>query len=131
MGKSLAVKTLTVISVGVVLLGHLPLVADGMLLCIGDGTDPDCCPKPGNTHQSGVAESQQLLDGSECSCCITVAAAPSAAGASSHQASLEASTGPAHCRDVVPPMSKRVSRARSRDTGNSGLSSLRTIVLLI
>ena len=64
MGKPLAVKLLTVISVGVVLLGHLPPVAAGVLLCIGDETDSDCCRKPG---------SKRLLDGSECTCCITVA----------------------------------------------------------
>ncbi len=131
MGKSLTAKLLSVVVVGVVLLGHSPLVAAGMLLCIGDGTDPDCCPKPGNAHQSGVVESKQLQDGSDCNCCITVGAAPSTAGASSHKASVEIASGPAHLRDAIPPSSTRVSRAMNGDAGNGRLSSLRTIILLV
>jgi len=131
MGKSLTVKFLSIVVVGVVLLGHLPLVTAGMLLCIGDGTDPDCCRKPGNAYQSGVSESKQLLDGSDCSCCITVSAAPSTAGASSHKASLEIVAGPAHLRDVILAASSRVPRAMNGDAGNGRLSFLRTIILLV
>ena len=131
MGKSLAVRFLSFVVVGVVLLGPLPLVAAGMLLCIGDGTDPDCCRKSGNAYQAGVGESKQLLDGSDCSCCITVSAAPSTAGASSHKASLEVVSGPAHLRDVILDAGTRVPRAMNGDAGNERLSSLRTVVLLV
>ena len=131
MGKPLVVRLLSVLVVSVILLGHSPLVAAGMLLCIGDGSDPDCCRKPANAYQSGVGESKQLLDGSDCNCCITVSAAPSTAGASSHKASLEIVSGPAHLRDLILPASTRVSRATNDDAGNACLPSLRTVVLLI
>ena len=131
MGKSLAMKILSAVAVGVVLLGHLSLVAAGMLLCIGDGTDIDCCREPHNSHESRLDESKQLLDGSDCSCCITVDAAPSAAVTSSHKASLDVVTGSARLRNVALPTGTRIPGTPIDAAGETSLSSLRTVVLLI
>ncbi len=131
MGKSIAVRILSVVVVGVVMLGHLPLVAAGMLLCIGDGTDPDCCRERHDSHESRLDESTQLLDGSDCGCCITVDAAPSTAGASSHKAPLDVISGSALLRNVTLPAGTRIPGAPIGDAGETSLSSLRTIVLLI
>jgi len=131
MGKSFAVKTLSAIAVAVVLLGHLSPVAAGMLLCIGDGTDPDCCRKPNDFQESRLDESKQLLDGSDCSCCITIDAVSSAAGARSHKASIGLTFGAEFVRNVASPASARVPKAALGDAGGTRLSSLRTVVLLI
>ena len=131
MGNSLAMKILTAVAVGVMLLGHLSPVAAGMLLCIGDGSDPDCCRKPNDSHESRFDESKQLLDGSDCSCCITVDAAPSTAGASSHKASLDVVSGSALLRNVALPTGTRIPGTPTGDAGATSLSSLRTVVLLI
>jgi hypothetical protein len=131
MGKSHAIKILSAVAVGVVLLGNLSPVTAGMLLCIGDGTDPDCCHKPNDSHASRLDESTQLLDGSDCSCCITVDAAPATAGDSSHKASLDIVSGSGLLRNVATPTGTRIPRAPSSDAGDTRLSSLRTVVLLI
>ena len=130
MGKSLTIKILSALAVGVVLLGHLSPIAAGMLLCIGDGTDSDCCSKP-HASQLRVDESKQLLDGSDCSCCITVDAAPRTSGASSHKASLDILSGSGLLRSIVTPTGTRIPRAPSGDAGDTRLFSLRTVVQLI
>ena len=130
MGKSIAVRILSVV-VGVVMLGHLPLVAAGMLLCIGDGTDPDCCRERHDSHESRLDESTQLLDGSDCGCCITVDAAPATAGTSSHKAPLDVISGSALLRNATLPTGTRIPGVPIGDAGETSLSSLRTIVLLI
>ena len=131
MGKSQAIKLLSAVAVGVVLLGLFSPVTAGMLLCIGDGTDPDCCREPDDSQDSGLDESTRLLDGSDCSCCITVDAAPATAGNSSHKASLDIVSGAGLLRNVVTPSGTRILRAPSSDAGDTRLSSLRTVVLLI
>lgn len=122
-------KILSVVGVGI-LLAYLSPVATGMLLCIGDGTDPDCCSKP-RASQSRVDETKQLRDGSVCSCCVTVDAAPSTAGATPQKASLDILSGSGLPRNAVSPMGTRIARPGSHDPGNSRLSSVRSVVLLI
>jgi hypothetical protein len=129
MGKSFAVKILSVLGVGIVLV-HLSPVVSGMLVCLGDRTGPDCCPEP-RASQSRVEETKQLLDGSDCDCCITVHASPSSAGASSPKASLDVLSASGLPRDAVSPAGMHIARLGSHDHGNSRLSSLRTVVLLI
>lgn len=129
MGKSFEMKILSVLTVGIVL-AHLSPIAAGILLCIGDGTDPDCCRKP-HTAEPSANETKQLLDGSNCSCCITVHAAPSTAGATSQKASLDILSGSGVPRDVVSPTGACIAGLRSHHPGNSRLTSLRTVVLLI
>ena len=124
-------KTLSAVAVAVLLLGHFSPVAAGMLLCIGDGTDPDCCRKPHDSHESRLDESRQLLDGSDCSCCITVDAAPSTAGASSHKVSLDIAYGSGLIRNAATSTATRIPQAASGDARDTRLSSLRTVVLLI
>jgi hypothetical protein len=129
MGKSLAMKILSVVAMGIVL-AHMSPVAAGMLLCIADGTDPDCCLEPRASH-SRVDETKQLFDGSECSCCITVDAAPSTAGATSQKTSLDCLSGSGLLRNAVSATGTRISRIGHHDPGDSRLFSLRTVVLLI
>ncbi len=128
MGNSLAMKVLTAVAVGVMLLGHLSPVAAGMLLCIGDGTDPGCCRERYDSRQPRLDETTQLLD---CPCCITVDAVPFTAGASSHKASLDVLSGSALPRNVTLPTGTRIPGAPSADAGETSLSSLRSVVLLI
>ena len=129
MGKSLVMKILSVLAVGIVL-AHLSPIAAEMLLCIGDGTDPDCCSKPRSSEPS-ASEAKQLHNGSDCSCCITVDAAPSTAGASSQKALLDILSGSGVPRDAVSPARACIGGLRSHDPGNTRLASLRTVVLLI
>ena len=131
MGSSLAMKILTAVAVGAVLLVHLSPVAAGMLLCIGDGSDPDCCRERHDSHESRLDESTQLLDGSDCGCCITVDAAPSTAGAGSHKASLDVVSGSALLRNVASPTETRVPGTPTDAACETGLSSIRSVVLLI
>ena len=131
MGNSLATKILTAVAVGVVLLGHLSPVAAGMLLCIGDGNDPDCCPERQDSRESRLGESTRCLDGPECACCITVDAAPCTAGASSHRTPLDVASGSVLSRSAALPTGTRIPGAPTGDAGETSLSSLRTVVLLI
>ena len=131
MGHSLPMKILTAIAVGVLLLGHWSPVAAGMLLCIGDGSDPDCCRERHDFHESRHDASTQLLDGADCGCCITVDTAPFTAGASSHKASLDVVSGSALLRNVALPTGTRIPGTPTGDAGATSLSSLRTVVLLI
>ena len=119
-------RVLTAVAVAVVLLGQVSPVAAGVLLCIGDGSDFDCCPERDDSD-----ESAQLLDGSDCVCCFTVDAAPSTAGASSHKASLDLLSGSALLRNVTVHTGWRIPGAPAGDAGETSLSSLRTVVLLI
>jgi hypothetical protein len=131
MGHSFAMKILTAVAVGVVLLGHLSPVAADVLLCIGDGSDPDCCGERNDSHESRLDESTQLLDGSDCGCCVAVDAAPPPAGASSHKASLDVVAGSALRRNVALPTGTRIPATPIGGAGETSLSALRTIVLLI
>ena len=129
MRKSLALKILSVLAVGIVL-AHLSPVAIALELCIGDGTDPNCCRNP-HSAQACVDETTHLLDDSDCSCCITVEAAPSTAGATSQKASLDLLSGSELVRDAAASETMHIARLGSHDLGDSRLSSLRTVVLLI
>jgi hypothetical protein len=131
MRNSLAMKILTAVAVGVMLLGHFSPVAAEMLLCIGDGSDPDCCRERHDSHEPHLDESTQFLDESDCGCCITVDAAPSTAGVSSHKAPLDVVSGSALLRNVTLPTGTGIPGALIGDAGETSLSSLRTIVLLI
>jgi hypothetical protein len=128
MSKPLAMKTFSVVAVAVLLLAHLAPVAAGMLLCIGDGSDPDCCPKP---DESRFEESRQLPNGPDCNCCITVDAVPSTTGTNSLKASLDIAAGSGLMRIVAAHTATRIPQKASGDTGDTRLSSLRTVVLLI
>jgi hypothetical protein len=129
MGNPLALKILSVLAVGM-LLAHMSPAATGVLLCIGDGADPDCCSES-HTSQSGASEVEQLQDGSDCGCCITVDAAPRTAGTTSQKASVEMFSGAGVCRNAVWPTTTRIAPLDGHDPGNPRLSSLRTVVLLI
>ena len=131
MRNSTAMKILTAVAVGVVLLGHLSSVAAGMLLCIGDGSDPECCVERNDPHEFSLDVSTQLLDRSDCGCCITVDAAPSTAGASAYKASLDVVSGSALLRNITLPTGTRIPGTPAGDAGGTSLSALRTIVLLI
>ena len=99
MRKSFAAKILSVLAVGIVL-AHLSPVAIALELCIGDGTDPNCCRNP-HSAQGRVDETTHLLDDSDCSCCITVEAVPSTAGATSQKALLDLLSD--QSSSVMPP----------------------------
>jgi len=131
MGKPLSIKTLSAIAVAVLLLGHLSPVAAGVFLCIGDGSDPDCCAKPREAQESPVFEARQLLDESDCGCCITVHAAPATAGASAHKASFDVAAGMGRLQDALTTDGTHTRLESSADTGDTYLSSLRTVVLLV
>ncbi len=131
MGNSLTMKILTAVAVGVMLLGHFSPVAAEMLLCIGDGSDPDCCRERHDSHEPHIDESTQLQDGSDCGCCITVDAAASSACASSHKAPLDVVSGSALLRNVALFAGIRIPGTPNGDGGETSLSSLRTVVLLI
>ncbi|MCP3978532.1 MAG: hypothetical protein GY716_04245 [bacterium] len=131
MGNSLAMKVLASVAVGVMLLGHVSPVAAGMLLCLGDGSDPDCCGERNDGGESRLAGSTQLHGGSDCVCCITVDAAPTTAGASPHKASLDVASASALRRGVTAPAETRTPGAAVADAGETSLSAIRTVVLLI
>jgi len=124
-------KVLSAIAVGIVL-AHLSPIATGMLWCVEDGVVLDCCPRP-DASQVRVDEPMQLSDGSDCSCCITIDAAPSTAGATSKKASLSIFSGSGLPRsaNAAPPAGTRIEPPGGYDPDYSRLSSLRTIVLLI
>ena len=124
-------KILTAVAVGVVLLGHLSPVAAGMLLCIGNGNDPECCRERDDSRESRFDESRHVLDRPDCDCCIAVDAAPSTAGASSHKASLDVAPKWAQLRNVALPTGTRIPGNPTGESGTTSLSSLRTVVLLI
>jgi hypothetical protein len=124
-------RTLSVVAVAMLLLGQLSPVAASMLLCIGDGNDTDCCRKLHDSHETGLDEPTQLLDASDCDCCITVAAAPPTAGAGSHETSLDIASRAGLTRDLATPSGARSARAAPDDAGSTRLSSLRAVVLLI
>jgi hypothetical protein len=131
MGKSLTMKIMSAMAVGIVL-AHLSPIAAGMLLCVGDGTAPDCCPGP-DASQVRLDEPMQLADGSDCGCCITIGAAPSTAGATSKMAPLSISSGSDLPRSgtAVPPRGAFLAHSEGHDPGHSRRSSLRSVVLLI
>ncbi|MBT8207016.1 MAG: hypothetical protein KJO18_01985 [Acidimicrobiia bacterium] len=129
MRKSLAAKILSVLAVGIVL-AHLSPVAMVLELCIGDGTDPNCCRNP-HSAQARVDETAYVLDDSDCGCCITVEVVPSAAGATSQKASLDLLSVSELVRCAAASESVHIARLGSHDLGDSRLSSLRTGVLLI
>ena len=118
-------------AMGVVLLGHLSPVTASMLLCIGDGTESDCCGKPNVSQASRLDESMQHLDGPDCNCCITVAVAPATTGTSSHKLSLAIVSGSVLPRNIATLAEMRILRAPSGDAYDTRLSSLRTVILLI
>lgn len=128
---SFAMKALAAVAVGVILLGQLTPVAAGVLLCIGDGSDPDCCGDRFDSSDFRIEESTRLLDGSDCGCCITVDSTPPTAGAGSHKASIDVAPESALLRHVTFPTGARNPGSPDRDAGETRLASLRTVVLLI
>ena len=131
MGKLQAVKVLSAVAVAVLLLGHLSPVAAGMLLCIGDDKDDDCCRKSHDSHESRLGESTQRLDAADCDCCITVEAAPPTAGTGSHKVSLDIGSGTGLNCNVATQAEPRTPQAAPGDAAGRRLSSLRAVVLLI
>lgn len=129
MRKSLAVKTLSLLAVGVVL-AHLSPVVTGMLVCIGDGTDPDCCRNPGST-QFTADQATHVLSGSKCSCCVTVDTTAVTVDATSQKVSTDVLSPVCALGDVVPATGTRVVRPGANNPANPRLPSLRTVVLLI
>ena len=124
-------KALAAFGLGVILLGYLSPVAAGMLLCIGDGSDPDCCGDRYDSRESRLDRSTQFLNGSDCGCCVTVDAVPSTAGASFPKASVDVLSGSALLRKVTLPTGPRIPGSPGGGAGEAGLSALRTVVLLI
>jgi hypothetical protein len=106
------------LAVGLVLI-HLSPAAAGILVCIGDGANPDCCE-----------EAPQDPGNSDCECCITVQVVSSKADAACKKISTVASSDPGAVR-TADSSPARVAHADSDDPGNPRLSSLRTTVLLI
>ena len=131
MRNSLAMRILTAVAVGVVLLGHLSPIAAGQLLCIGDESDSDCCGERYDSDESPLEGAKQFLDDSGCGCCVTVVAAPITAGASSNKAPLDVVSGAALLRDVAVPAGTCFPGVPTGDKSEASLSSLRTVVLLI
>jgi hypothetical protein len=128
MSKSLALRSFSAMAVAVLLLGHLSPVAACMLLCIGEGSETGCCPKP---EESRLGESNQLPEGPDCSCCNTVDAAPSPTATSVLKASVDITEGSGLIRIVAAPTATRDLQDVPGDSTGTRLSSLRTIVLLI
>jgi len=128
MSKSLVLRTFSAMAVAVLLLGHLSPVAACMLLCIGEGSETDCCPKP---EESRLGESNQLPEGPDCSCCNTVDGAPSPTATSLLKASLDTTEGSGFIRIVAAPPATRDLQDVSCDAAITRLSLMRTIVLLI
>jgi hypothetical protein len=123
---------LAAVAVGIILLGHLTPVAAGMLLCIGDGSDPDCCDYRPDSRESRLQESTRLSDGSDCGCCITVDATPSTAVVKLHEASVNFAPRSALLRNVSSPTGTRIPAVPPDNAFESSISSsLRTVVLLI
>lgn len=116
------------LAVGLVLI-HLSPAAAGILVCIGDGANPDCCEEaPASEPRTDITA--QDLDGSGCVCCFTVEVVSNKADAACKTVSAVASSdsGAVRTADSSPV---RVAHADSDDPGNPQLSSLRTTVLLI
>ncbi|MDH3627401.1 MAG: hypothetical protein OES25_07060 [Acidobacteriota bacterium] len=131
MRNPLATKILSAVAVGVVLLGLLSPIAAGQLVCIGDERDPDCCDERDSSDESRLEETTQLLDSSDCGCCIPVVSAPATAGAGPHKAPLGAVSEAALVRDVAVPTGTRFGGVPTGDNSEASLSSRRTVVLLI
>lgn len=131
MRNSLAMKCLAAVALGIMFLAHLSPVAAGMLLCIGDGSEPDCCRDGDDSYQSHLEEPTQLRDGSDCACCITVDAGPPIAGAGSLKASIDVTPESALPRKVSVPTGARNPGFLAGSASETRLSSIRTVVLLI
>jgi hypothetical protein len=123
MSKPLSIRTFSAIAVAVLLLGHLSPVAACMLLCIGEGSETDCCPSS--------EESRQLPEGPDCSCCNTVDGAPSNTTTSLLKASVDITDESELIWIVAVPAATRDLQAASGVATDTSLSSLGTIVLLI
>ncbi len=129
MRRPLALKSLSVVALGIVL-AYLSPVTTGMLLCIGDGEETDCCPEP-PASQVGVDDATRILDGSDCGCCITVDAAPATPGAASAKVSVDVLSESDLHRNGSSRTVTNLAQWGHHDPGGSRLSSLRTVVLLI
>ena len=124
-------KFLSVAAMCIMLMGQLSPAAAGMLLCVGDGTNPDCCSKPHGSQEPRVDDVELFWDGSDCGCCITVDAASPSVGERSHKVSLHVAYGLGLRRNGFTPTVMRNAGVTSGDAGNTRLVSLRSIVLLI
>ncbi len=129
MGNPLEMKLSWVVAV-VLVLAHVSPAAAGMLVCIGDGAVPDCCDEL-PASESGAAVTAQLLDGSDCRCCITVDTKAATADATAQKAPVDSSSASGVSRNAVSPPTSRSPRQVSHDPGDPRLASLRTVVLLI
>jgi len=120
MRKFTATRLLSVGIATLLLVAYSPVVTAG-LLCVGDEPVDACCSKPGDDKPAS-----QLLEGSDCGCCVAVATATSSAGVS-HDAPLDlesALDSPQHARTSATP-------ASPDEVPRTPLSSLRAVVLLI
>jgi hypothetical protein len=131
MRKPRPIRASTATALAVILVGHLSVVAAGVLLCVGEGTDPGCCGGPGAGGEWAAGPSGRLLAGEDCSCCIAFDASRSTASVGITKASLHppasrlegTSAAPQGLRSGPPPPG---------DGGRSPSSSfLSTVVLLI
>jgi len=116
------------LAIGLVLIHLSPAVA-GILVCIGDGPNPDCCEEA-PASASRMEATAQEPGNSDCECCITVQVVSNKADAASKKISTVASSdsGAVRTADSSPA---RVAHTDGDDPGDSRLSSLRTTVLLI
>ena len=114
----------------VLVLAHVSPAAAGLLVCIGDGTSPDCCEEvPASEPRTDGAVS--FLGDSGCFCCVTIDVVSNKADGPSKKLSIEDSSESGVFRSAVSPGAVRCARQGGDDRGDSTLWSLRTVVLLI
>ena len=130
MSNLFATRTLSLLLVGSVLVGCLSPIATGMLVCMGDGTAPNCC-RNSSVAQRSVPEEQQHLARVGCECCIRVNALGPEAGVSFEKKLLDVTAVTVESRNAAWPSYPRVLRATVDYGRDSRLSSLRSVILLI
>ena len=116
------------LAIGLVLIHLSPAVA-GILVCIGDGPNPDCCEEA-PASASRMEATAQDLGNSDCECCITVQVVSTKADATCKKVSTVVSSDSGVVR-TTESSPARVAHADGDYSVNSQLSSLRTTVLLI
>ena len=131
MGQTLPRKLLTVVTVGFLWLACLAPGAAGMLLCVDESAESDCCPASLDSLESSVSQTEKVLSQVDCSCCFPIAASAGTPSASPDRVVLDTLAGPTCLRSAVSFAELSVLKARDRGPEGSRLGSLGTVVLLI
>ena len=121
-------RILSIFLLGILLAGHP--VSGEMLVC-RDGSAPRCCHSVGNPHPSVPRDGTLLLDGAQCTCCVTVDAIPSIASSSPQKSFVNLLSGVAGLQNVIAPPATYLRRPVVAARDHPGLSSLRAVILLI